>query len=352
MVQVTQASPSSQSANLEQQQQGCCGGKQQKSPEQLEQEEIAAIQLYVREMHRDGKYEEALEVCETLIQKCEQVFGVNHPVTASSYNNAAVMHKMLGNYNEARTRYQNALGVYEKVVGQDHSSYASALNNLGNLAKSQVQLDDTLTALERLQLLQSSVDYIQQALNIRILELGEDHPHTVTSRSNLGGALAAQFLHSTATKTRSSSPQITQQQREMAEEHLRTALKLALKNQEKISKPDENDGGLVAIRSLSAAAAAQNLAVFLKVIADQHTTNPSGETNSMDMYLEAKWLYEQALAVRKEKLLGHYHHDTIATMSSLAELRAAIGDEEGASQLRQEILNSLEQVVSSEEKES
>lgn len=344
---------------------GCCGGAGEgggNNNERLEQEEILAIQARVQELHRHASYAEALELSEVLIQRCETTFGLNHPATASSYNNAAVMHKLLGNYNQARSRYTDALKVYQTVLGHDHSSTASTLNNVGNLDRAQVHYDDSLSRTEQSRLLQSSIDYIQQALTIRQNELGNDHPHTVTSRSNLGSSLAAQilFMHqeekkndtssksSSGSTTTNVSKTFNEEQLEMAEHHLRSALQLALQNQSQIASKNNNDlttekvqseGAReldVKITSISAAAAAQNLAVFLKVSADMSSTS-----QSMELYMEAKWLYEQALQVRKEKF-GSQHPELIATMSSLAELKATIGDEEGATALRREILQTLD----------
>lgn len=59
----------------------------------------------------------------------------NHPSIASAYNNAAVMHKMLGQYQDAKTCYQQALQIYKVVLGEDHASYAATLNNIGNLLR-------------------------------------------------------------------------------------------------------------------------------------------------------------------------------------------------------------------------
>jgi hypothetical protein len=103
----------------------------------------------------------------------------------------------------------------------------------------------------------------------------------------------------------------------------------------------------LSIQTISAAAAAQNLAVFLKTQADFHR-NATRKVDGMEAYAEAKNLYLGSLRVRKV-LLGESHPDTIATKFSLAELMdSALGDTEGAKILREEILNAYE--VSESEK--
>ena len=109
--------------------------------------------------------------------------------------------------------------------------------------------------------------------------------------------------------------------------------------------------GDTSICTLSSAAAAQNLAVFLKSRADllvHSSTSSSSNQKEMDqsldsddMYAEAMNLYLGALRVRTA-LKGVFHPDTVATKFSLAELIDAVGDEAGANVLRQELLDAYQ----------
>ena len=111
------------------------------------------------------------------------------------------------------------------------------------------------------------------------------------------------------------------------------------------------------VTTLSAATAAQNLAVFLKNYSDWlqvSLLDASGPTKAQQMrhlqsvVTEARHLYEAALHVRSQLLLPH-HPDVISTKFSLAELLdAPRGDsvevcetEDGrrANSLREEILS-------------
>jgi hypothetical protein len=68
------------------------------------------------------------------------------------------------------------------------------LSNLGSLARAQSVTDENLSSLERLQLNESAVEYFEESWKIRKAELGNEHPQTIMSQSNLGGAIAAQVL--------------------------------------------------------------------------------------------------------------------------------------------------------------
>jgi len=294
---------------------------------------IRELQDEVRFHFSNAQYKDSLDVSITLMENCVDHFGEKHPVTASSYNNVGLMNKMLGNYEASRKMYHEALGIYLSAVGKDHKSYAAALNNLGNLDRAQAQQDETISSMERLQLYGSAVEYFQEALAIREVELGEEHPHTITSRTNLGSALAAQILSS-------KEPKLHHQSWIPAEKHLRKALKISMLNPRGTLAPSTStDEDRPQIRTAMAANAAQNLAVVLKQKADLATRGKSNHhQDASDMYAQAKTLYEDALSARTH-LLGESHPDTTATLFSLAELIHAMGDEKGANVIRQKIID-------------
>lgn len=51
-----------------------------------------------------------------------------------------------------------------------------------------------LSALERMQLNESAIEYFDEAYRIRLSELGSNHPHTIQSRTQLGSAIAAAVI--------------------------------------------------------------------------------------------------------------------------------------------------------------
>eukprot|EP00979_Chaetoceros_neogracilis_P017377 scaffold10209_cov233-Chaetoceros_neogracile.AAC.7 len=394
------ASSSSNNSDEPSKNQSQSGPKMKKNEQQKVEEELYMLQAHVKEHFQHANYTEALSTSEEILQKSTDLFGNNHPATASAYNNIGLMRKMMGEYDLSREKYHAALSIYEEIVGKDHASYAAALNNLGNLDRAQSMTDEDLSSLQRMQLNDSAVEYFEDAWNIRKAELGEEHVYTVNSRSNLGGALAAQVLQSEMLRQKKlkehnlegsedgkgptwTVSQYTKEKWAVVEEHLRAAYRTAVNNprgekvvapslakvslakrrdhtmskkekqkasklrkkQEKQNKDSSNGknglgSGDTSICTLSSAAAGQNLAVFLKSRADliTHSTDADPSLDSNDMYAEAKNLYLGALRVRIE-LKGAYHPDTVATKFSLAELIEAVGDETGANVLRQELLD-------------
>jgi len=316
-------------------------------PDKDKELELGRMQNLVTDYYKAGDYTKALQASENLLQDTETHFGREHPATASAYNNGGLMHKLLGNFDQARKQYQQALSIYKAVVGTDHASYASALHNLGNLNRSQIHFDDSLKATDRLTLLEEALDYLEQAFTIRQAEMGHDHPHTIASRSSWGSALAAQILHyykqtSTRQYVSLKPDQVTQVGWDAAEEHLRQALQTAVQNprgpsiaaKAKRGKPKKNKLN-DKMETLSAASAAQNLAVFLKARAT--TESPYNQ----EWLNESHTLYQDVLRVRSQ-LLNQDHPDLYATKHSLAELLEAMGDKETANAVRQEIVDTYD----------
>jgi hypothetical protein len=347
-------------------------------PDKDKERELTRLQDEVVSHYKAGDYRKALKTSQELLEDSQSHFGRDHSATASAFNNSALMHKLLGNFDESRKDYRAALTIYKKVVGDDHASYASALHNLANLNKSQIHFDESLKATDRLSLIEQAAEYLERAWRIRRDEMGEDHPHTVASRSSWGSTLAAQILYhhkaSSSTTTKSGvvsqqyvsllSASVTQHGWVAAEEHLRQALQTAVANprgpsiavdskkgqrkgkkKSNISPPKQKDDALsstdsssahnTTISTLSACSAAQNLAVFLKARAT--TESPYNQ----EWLQEAHKLYLNVLETRQQ-LLPKGHPDLYATTYSLAELLQAMGDEEAANVIRQEIVDTYD----------
>ncbi|NJL62515.1 MAG: tetratricopeptide repeat protein, partial [Methylacidiphilales bacterium] len=77
-----------------------------------------------------------------------------------------------GRYDEAEPMFNQALQIRLKVLGEEHPDTAASLNNLAALYKSQGRYDE-------------AEPMFNQALQIRIKVLGEEHPHTKITIANL-----------------------------------------------------------------------------------------------------------------------------------------------------------------------
>jgi tetratricopeptide (TPR) repeat protein len=328
-------------------------------PDRDKERELSGLQNNVQDLYKEGDYTRALESAKSLLDDTESHFGKDHPATAAAYNNIGLMQKLLGDFDASRKQYQTALKIYKTTVGTDHASYASILHNLGNLNLSQIHFDASLRATDRLSLVESALEYLEQAYTIRKDEMGPEHPHTVASRSSWGTTLATQILHHhkmTTTTDPAAKRQyisllpaaVAQSGWEAAQEHLQAALQTAIDNprgpslqkrargKNKNKKPSAKQAAAAAgIQTISAASAGFALAVFLKTRAT--TVTPYNE----EWLQQAHTLYQDVLAVRTQ-LLPAGHPELYAAKYSLAELLETLNDEEGANAIRQEIIDTYD----------
>ncbi len=71
------------------------------------------------------------------LQIKEKTLGTNHPSTAITLNNLALMHRLQEHYDEAESLYQRSLNIVSTSFGNDHPQVAAALNSLAELYKIQ-----------------------------------------------------------------------------------------------------------------------------------------------------------------------------------------------------------------------
>ena len=139
-----------------------------------EKEKYADFLLdYARFLYDYADYNKAKEVYLRQISLTEEIFGVDHPSTATSYNNIAGVYKSQGDYDKALEYYRKALMIREKVLGTAHPDTATTYNDIGLVYDSQ---GDYYKALE----------YYRKALVIREKVLGTAHPDTATSYNDIG----------------------------------------------------------------------------------------------------------------------------------------------------------------------
>ena len=94
-----------------------------------------------------------------------KLLGEEHPSIATTLNNLAGLYQSQGRYEEAEPLYLQALKIRRKLLGEEHPSIATTLNNLAGLYQSQGRYEEA----EPLYL---------QALEISRKLLGEEHPNT------------------------------------------------------------------------------------------------------------------------------------------------------------------------------
>ncbi|MCX8067729.1 MAG: tetratricopeptide repeat protein [Anaerolineae bacterium] len=119
-----------------------------------------------------ASFENALGIWETLL-------GREHPYVAISLDNLGNVLQGLGDLGEAWKCHKRASQILEARLGPEHPDVAIALNNLGVLLWAQGDLP-------------GAREHFQRALDILKARLGPEHPGVTTALNGLGNVLWAQ----------------------------------------------------------------------------------------------------------------------------------------------------------------
>jgi tetratricopeptide (TPR) repeat protein len=235
-------------------------------------------------------YSQAAQLLRDALAMDEKGLGPEHPGTATSLNNLAILLGEQGDYPGARPLFERALAIREKVLGPEHPAIAEGLNNLAVLVKRQGDLAGARLLYDR-------------AVAIKEKVLGPEHPSTATTLYSLATLLSDQGDDMGA----------------------RPLFERALAIHEKTLGPEHPD----------TATSLSNLAALLRSQRDLAGARP---------------LYERALAIR-EKVLGPEHPQTATSLGSLAVLLHDHGELAGARPLYERALAIHEKVLGPEHPE-
>ncbi len=228
-------------------------------------------------LHECARYTQAEPLFQCALAICKHQWGSEHPNTAASLNNLALLYDNQDKHEQAEPLYQRALAIREQQLGPEHPDTATSLDNLAALYDNQGKHE------------QAELLY-QRALTIRERQLGPEHPDTANSLNNLA------LLYGNQGKYEQAEPlyqrALTIRERQLGPEHPDTAASL------------------------------NNLAVFFK---------------NQGKYEQAEPLYHHALAICEHQL-GPEHSKTATSLNNLAELYRVQGKYEQAEPLYQRAL--------------
>ncbi|MEK8017271.1 MAG: tetratricopeptide repeat protein [Candidatus Parabeggiatoa sp.] len=96
-----------------------------------------------------AEYAQAKPLYERALAIREKMLGKEHPSVATSLNNIAGLYYAQGAYEQALPLYERALAIWEKMLGKEHPSVANSLNNLALLHYAQGAYEQAKPLLER-----------------------------------------------------------------------------------------------------------------------------------------------------------------------------------------------------------
>ena len=122
--------------------------------------------------NRLGEYNQAKALHEKALMIYKKIFGEDHAVVATSYNNLALVYNILGEYHQAKELSEKALTIYKTIFGEDHADVATGYSTLASVY---THLGEYNQAKE----------LHEKALMIYKKIFGEDHAVVATSYNNL-----------------------------------------------------------------------------------------------------------------------------------------------------------------------
>jgi tetratricopeptide (TPR) repeat protein len=241
--------------------------------------------------------------------------------SARLLNQAAYYLNCQGLYAEAEPLWKETLVIRRDILGEQHPNTVASLSNLAELYRNQGRSED-------------AEPLMKQALVIRWKVLGGQHPDTASSLNNLAGLYGSQERYKEAERLYQEALAI--KRKVLGEQHPDTAISLHGLATLYCDQKRYEEAELLYKESL---------AIWQKVLGEQHPNTAKSLHGLATLYWdqrryeEAEPLMKQALLI-KRKVLREQHPDIAISLNRLAMLYENQGRYEEAKPLYEEALAS------------
>eukprot|EP00741_Cyanophora_paradoxa_P019514 tig00021127_g18837.t1 len=266
------------------------------------EENLKHLNEHVTTCYAAGMYRDALEAALMAAGVAKALFGDAHPAVGSALNNLALIHKSLGEYDEAARLFSEALKVYSAVHGNEHASTLTCMLNFAAVLRAVGDLDRALPVYKKV------VEGRGAASGERSVEYAVALSHLAGLHRDRGEAGEAERAYGLALDAARGAPPPAGGERSAVAGAILNNLALLLKAREP-------------------ARSAPALFCLLRLWAGRQT---QGET------ARAEELYKQALEIRRE-VLGPEHPLYAETVHNLVELYKMTGQDDLSVPLRKEL---------------
>ena len=263
----------------------------------------------------------------------ERVLGEEHPSTLTRVNNLGELCYRMGEYKKAKPLLEKALEIRRRVLGLEHPDTLVSINNLATLYSRLGEYEKTKPLFEH-------------GLEVRKRVLGGEHPSTLTSMNNLAAFYVSMDEYKKA----------------------RPLLEKTLEVRERVLGLEHPDT-LASMNNLAALYSHMNeyekarplfarvMEFYHQILGPEHPdtltslVNLAGLLESLNEYEKAEPLYERVLE-SSERVLGPKHPDTLTCLNNLAFLYERMGVYDRAKPLREKVLEIHERVFGEEHRDT
>lgn len=133
---------------------------------------MAQLEARASQAYDAGDMKEAESLCQKLVEKAEDTYGLLHPNVVTAINNLALIYQTQGRFDEALIMFERALRTNEAILGLDEPDVAINLSNLALLYEAMDKFEQAKPLHAR-------------ALTIAETSLGPDHPYVAVIKANI-----------------------------------------------------------------------------------------------------------------------------------------------------------------------
>ncbi|KAH7139511.1 hypothetical protein B0J11DRAFT_575420 [Dendryphion nanum] len=272
-----------------------------------------------------GRYLDAEQTHQCVLDKRKARFGEEHPATLASMNDVGLALSLQGKHAMAETFHRETLFKRRTVLGDQHVSTLISMNNLADTLHSRGKYTDS----ERMH---------RDALALEEILLGERHMKTLSSMSNLAKVLGSQGRYTEAEAMNQKT--LVLMTEVLGEKHPTT-----LTSMNNVGDALRNLG-----RYHEAEAMHQKTLVLMKdVHGEKHPKTLTSMNNvglalgNLGKYREAERIHRETLLLRKE-VHGTKHPETLISMNNLGTVLGYLRRYKEAESIQKENLALMQEV--------
>ena len=264
-----------------------------------------------------GRYLEAQRLYRELVKKAIKLLGHDHLTTLTCMNNLSKFYRAQGNYKEAEIIYKEVLEKRRAILGEEHPETLTTMNNFALICEDRGRY-------------QEAEGLYKEVLEKRRAILGDDHPDTLVTINNLADIYQDQRRYQEAEML---YKEVLEKRRAILGENYPDTL-VTMNNLARLYK---DQGNYKKAETLYEEVLERKEEILGKGHPSTLTTmnNLARLYKDQGNYKKAETLYEEVLE-RKEVILGEEHPSTLTTMNSLAELYRDQGSYKKAEKLYKE----------------
>ncbi|MBU0488991.1 MAG: CHAT domain-containing protein [Bacteroidetes bacterium] len=276
---------------------------------------VADMLLHVAEMgYFCNKFDRSIECSLEEIEIRSLTQGKNHSSYATAINNLGIMYKKTGRFSDAEPYYREALSIKKNIYGEKHSAYLRTLNDLASLCDDLGQYAESEELFKKLIALKKETSGDEDAaFAIYLTNFGALY-------NDMGNYAAAEPLFLLAIRIKEKTVGVNS-----------VSYAISLNN---LAEQYKTMGNFEAAEPLFL----ESRRIRKALVGEKHPDYATSSNNLADLYKamgkfeEAEPLYLEAKSIR-ETVLGKKHPRYTTTTNNLALLYSAMGNYEAAEPL-------------------